>query len=189
MLYSNLCYEGGGGIPSLSKGWAWHPRLTITYHAKQKYSTVFSAHYTIWSIPHYTIRSSLLWSGGIITISFKKASEASPSQYTTLYHTRSHYTRTYALQCIIHYHALFYDSEASMSISFKKVYMASHLTTLSYNRLYVCFTRPNRIILHHILSCEEELASPSMSRGCTWHPHLTMLYHIKQPLIMLCYIV
>ena len=60
MLYYDLFYEGGGFIPSLSNGWVWHPSFTITYHAKHKYSAVFATHYTIVSIPHYTILGSPL---------------------------------------------------------------------------------------------------------------------------------
>ena len=46
-----LFQEGGCGIPSLSKKWAWHPHLTITYYTKQEYSTIFSAYYNMFLHP------------------------------------------------------------------------------------------------------------------------------------------
>ena len=53
----------------------------------------------------------------------------------------------------------------------------SHYAILSCTILYMCFTTIHCAILYFALFCEVELASPSLSRGCTWHPHLINLYY------------
>ena len=174
-----LCYEIFSftqvevASPSLSKIWKWHLLFycTIQYHIRLPYTIIHLCDYVLYcnmlSFMKAEVASSSL---------SQRVTVASPSRYTMLYHTSLHYT-------IICFSLIYYTVPCSLSWKWRwpthlsqkgecgiltpLYHTISYKIKFYYNLAFYC------IQLFTMLSfMRVEVASPSLSRGRTWHPHL-----------------